>query len=256
MRKIIIFFALFINLKFDTITVTKRTNKFSKAITGTANKTSTLKKTRPLIVYAAQNTLKSKAKANIIRKPTVISNIATNNKPVNKNKTIRNSYTSIPVWFHTLDFLLERSEIKAFLDTIAYAEGTLHSDGYRTMYGNYLFYNFRDHPRKVNSAILGRKTVKSSAAGRYQILTRTWDGLNNKFNFKNFKPTTQDKAALALAREAGALNLILTGQIDKALVKLNKIWSSLPGAIYGQPTVRLDKLRNFYNQSIKYYRLQ
>lgn len=237
MRKIVIFFALFINIKSDII---------PKTIASQKNKNKTIK-----ISSSKNNSIST-----TIDRANIKAHNKQANKIVNKNKKSSDRYLGIPTWFYTLDLLLERSEIKAFLDTIAYAEGTLHSDGYRTMYGNFLFYNFRDHPRKINTAILGKKVVKSSAAGRYQILTKTWDGLNNKFNFQNFTPLTQDKAALALAREAGALNLILTGQIDKALVKLNKIWSSLPGAIYGQPTVKLDKLRTFYNQSVKYYRFQ
>ncbi len=48
-----------------------------------------------------------------------------------------------------LDSIGPERRVKAFLDTIALAEGTASPDGYRTQYTGTKFVSFQDHPREM-----------------------------------------------------------------------------------------------------------
>lgn len=132
----------------------------------------------------------------------------------------------------------------AFLDMIAHAEGTKGrgEDGYNILFGYGRFDSYADHPR----VYVPFGTTTSSAAGRYQILARTWDGLRGKLGLADFSPASQDAAAIELIRERGALNDVRAGRVQTAIDKVRKVWASLPGAGYGQPERRLSSLLNAY----------
>lgn len=134
---------------------------------------------------------------------------------------------------------------RAFLDMIAWAEGTSGSNGYRMLFGGGLFDSFADHPR----IYVPFRNTSSSAAGRYQILARTWDGLQGKLGLPDFSPDSQDAAALELIRERGALNDVRAGRVTQAIAKVSKVWASLPGAGYDQPERNLSALRGVYAQA-------
>lgn len=138
----------------------------------------------------------------------------------------------------------------AFLDMIAYAEGTAGPDGYRTMFGGGLFDSYADHPRVLHSFTdkIGRQ-LKTSAAGRYQFLARTWDELQRKLDLPDFGPASQDSAALELIRQRGALADVRAGRVAEAVAKVAPIWASLPGAGYHQPERKLTQLLAAYQAS-------
>lgn len=126
--------------------------------------------------------------------------------------------------------------VRAFLDTIAYAEGTSGPDGYRMMFGGRLVDSLADHPRVFHTFTNRRgETLRTSAAGRYQFLSRTWDALARKLNLSDFGPTSQDLAAVELIRERGALADVQAGRFADAVRKVAPVWASLPGAGYAQP---------------------
>lgn len=132
----------------------------------------------------------------------------------------------------------------AFLDMIAFSEGVAKGeDGYRTLFGGGLFDSFADHPRKFFSFTdkLGR-VLKTSAAGRYQFLMRTWDEIAQKLQLADFSPENQDRAALELIRQRGAQNDVRAGRIAQAIAKCAPIWASLPGAGYSQHENKLTAL--------------
>lgn len=132
---------------------------------------------------------------------------------------------------------------KAFLDMIAFAEGTSGPNGYRTLFGGNLFESFADHPRQFFPFTNARgEKLKTSAAGRYQFLSRTWDALAKKLGLTDFGPENQDKAALELIRERGALKDVQAGRIATAIQKVSPIWASMPGAGYAQPEKKLTTL--------------
>ena len=138
--------------------------------------------------------------------------------------------------------------VRAFLVMIRHGEGTSDDDGYRRMFGGKLFDSFADHPRQVQTASLrGGGQISSSAAGAYQFLSRTWDGLVKQYGFSDFTPHTQDLAAIALILGRKALDDVIAGRFDVAVAKCAKEWASLPGSPYGQPTTTLALARSIYH---------
>lgn len=85
---------------------------------------------------------------------------------------------------------------RALLDTIAHGE----SPDYNTIAGGTKFEGFADHPRTFGN-------LGTTAAGRYQFVKATWDGVVKEYNRINpdnpitdFSPENQDRAALYLAQ--------------------------------------------------------
>ncbi len=142
--------------------------------------------------------------------------------------------------------------IAAFLDTIAYAEGTGRSYNYIFTFAT--FGSYRDHPRRV----ICSGGLCSNAAGRYQFLAETWDPLRRDLRLGDFSPLNQDKAALELIRRAGAYGLVANSSdyysFAAALQKLNRIWASFPGSPYGQPTRTTAELWQVFRQARAIYR--
>lgn len=141
--------------------------------------------------------------------------------------------------------------VRAFLDTIAYAEGT--NNTYNFIFTFQTFKSYADHPRKVKC----RSRLCSSAAGRYQFLANTWDVLAKDLSLPDFTPPNQDKAAMELIRRAGAYKYVSNSSnydsFVKALNKLNTIWASLPGSPYEQTTHSISSLWKFYKQALSKY---
>lgn len=135
----------------------------------------------------------------------------------------------------TINDALSNANVQAFLMLVRTGEGTTGPNGYRTLYGGGLFDSFADHPRTAVRA--GAWT--STAAGAYQILSRTWDEASAALGLTDFSPASQDAAAVWLIQRRGALGDVLAGRFDAAIAKCNKEWASLPGSPYGQPTLTL-----------------
>jgi muramidase (phage lysozyme) len=138
--------------------------------------------------------------------------------------------------------------LKAFLDMIAVSEGTAGKgdDGYNVIVGGALFESYDDHPRKL---VWLRPGLASTAAGRYQLLSRYYDAYKKQLNLPNFSPISQDLIAIQQIRERGALQDIEKGYISVAIDKVKNIWASLPGAGYGQHENKLDKLIATYKNA-------
>ncbi|WP_283648033.1 glycoside hydrolase family 24 protein [Hafnia paralvei] len=134
---------------------------------------------------------------------------------------------------------------KAFLDMLAWSEGTdkpgqpTKNHGYDVIVGGELFSDFSDHPRKL---VTLNPKLKSTAAGRYQLLSRWWDAYRKQLGLKDFSPASQDAVALQQIKERRALELIDAGDIRQAIDRCSNIWASLPGAGYGQFEHKADNL--------------
>ena len=127
---------------------------------------------------------------------------------------------------------LEHKNVVAFLHLIRAGETNQTDNAYRVMFGGALFAAPPwQHPRR--RVTVGRLT--STAAGAYQFLARTWDGLVTQFHFEDFSPPNQDLGAVALIAQRKALEDVMAGRITDAVQKCRKEWASLPGAGYGQP---------------------
>ncbi|EMA2497294.1 glycoside hydrolase family 104 protein [Klebsiella pneumoniae] len=134
---------------------------------------------------------------------------------------------------------------KAFLDMLAWSEGTdkprqpTKNRGYDVIVGGSLFSSYADHPRKL---VTLNPKLKSTAAGRYQLLSKWWDAYRKQLGLKDFSPASQDQVALQQIKERGALPLIDSGNIRQAIDRCSNIWASLPGAGYGQFEHKADNL--------------
>lgn len=132
---------------------------------------------------------------------------------------------------------------RAFLDMIAFSEGTSGPQGYLTMFGGRLMDSLEVHPHQFFDFTNSRgEHLRTSAAGRYQFLGKTWDSLAAKLGLPDFSPQSQDDAALELIRQRGALPDVDAGRLAVAVQKCAPVWASLPGAGYAQPERKLDQL--------------
>ncbi|MBD1853963.1 trypsin-like peptidase domain-containing protein [Cyanobacteria bacterium FACHB-502] len=141
---------------------------------------------------------------------------------------------------------VDRPEVMAFLDTIAYAEGTEGDAGYKTIFTHAKFSGFDDHPREVKCS----GNLCSDASGRYQFLSTTWDSQVKALGLKDFSPKSQDLAAIQLLKANGAYDKILAGDIEGAIQSVRSVWASFPGAGYDQPEKPMSKLLEVYRDRL------
>ncbi|SFF05146.1 glycoside hydrolase family 24 protein [Paracidovorax wautersii] len=141
----------------------------------------------------------------------------------------------------------------AVLDMLAWSEGTdngrqaTNDRGYDVVVGGGLFTGYADHPRRLVD--LPRLGIKSTAAGRYQLLSRYWDAYRRQLGLPDFGPLSQDLVAIQQIRERRALELIQAGRIVDAVSRIRNIWASLPGAGYGQNEHKLPNLIAAYQRA-------
>lgn len=149
----------------------------------------------------------------------------------------------------------ESRNLRAFLDMLARSEGTSTSkhtkyDGYDVIVGGLdspnVFRDFHDHPNVL--VTVNNKGLKSTAAGRYQLLYRFWKAYKSQLKLRDFGPAAQDAVAIQQIRERRALDDVNAGRIREAIEKCSNIWASLPGKLntYGQPMHQADKLVDWY----------
>lgn len=140
-------------------------------------------------------------------------------------------------------------QLKAFLGTIAFSELgheiiDASDDGYNVLVGSLpgrvkLFDSYDDHPRQL---VKLSGNLRSSAAGRYQILARIFDAYRGQLRLIDFGKTSQDRIAIKLINECEAMDDIIHGDIRGAIAKCASRWASFPGAGYGQREHRMDEL--------------
>lgn len=145
---------------------------------------------------------------------------------------------------------------KAFLDALAVSEIgepllKVSDNGYNVIVGSTaskpdLFNSYAKHPAKM--VRLG-EDLQSTAAGRYQLLSRYYNVYKQQLNLPDFSPASQDRIALQQISECHALDDINKGNFEAAVIKCNRIWASLPGSPYGQHTNSMEALRKAYIQA-------
>lgn len=139
--------------------------------------------------------------------------------------------------------------LKAFLDMIAFSEGTdngkqpTKNHGYDVIVGGANFDDYSDHPRKL---VWIKQGLASTAAGRYQLLSRYWDAYKKQLNLPDFSPESQDAVAIQQIKECKALDYVEKGYIEEAIKRCSHIWASLPEAGYGQRENKMSDLIAFY----------
>ena len=144
---------------------------------------------------------------------------------------------------------------------IFYGEGTMGEKGFTTQYGGGQIKDLSKHPDQVITA----GDYSSTAAGKFQFLTPTWNEAKNALGLKDFSKESQLKAGRYLIQEKRGVNpdkLYKTKEEFKDVMDaLAPEWASLPysgvndqgfgrgGSYYGQPSKTLDELWNLYNQN-------
>ena len=89
---------------------------------------------------------------------------------------------------------------KAFLDMLAWSERLItdvrktRNHGYDVIVGGELFTDYSDHPRKL---VTLNPKLKSTGAGRYQLLSRWWDVYRKQLGLKDFSPKSRDAGIAA-----------------------------------------------------------
>lgn len=140
------------------------------------------------------------------------------------------------------------SNRQSWLDLISYAEGTRRNGGrgYNVYYGGGTFDNTQKHPGRVIQPT--QNSIPSSAAGAYQFMPNTWQGLGGG----TMTPERQDEYAYRLGLGRGVD--FDTAPINTAnIALLAPEWASLPtvaGKSYypNQSAKTMEELSGFLNQ--------
>jgi lysozyme len=200
----------------------------------------------------------------------------------------KNSSTSkcvtrgIPVVLDGTDGGTGSTNVKAFLKTIRFAEGTAAPDGWTRVVngkltnsgtvlstaseaqayanahnlsgsfnstgysGNIHFTGgYSKHPNAAIHWANGQPT--SSAAGAYQFLYKTWNGIVSAKHLPDFSPVNQDIGAVYLINGRGALTDVKQGRFEDAIEKCQLEWASL-GPHYGQGYICIENLKAAYEK--------
>ncbi|MBD6615300.1 muramidase [Komarekiella sp. 'clone 1'] len=132
--------------------------------------------------------------------------------------------------------------IRALMRTITASEA-LDSNPYTLLYGGKHFTDLSRHPNQCITIVSGpHKGECSTAAGRYQILTTTWQEKLKKYhhkffnsssaNLESFEPQIQDKVVYAWLNDhhfwgVDIAVLLKQGKLNQVLQLLSGTWTSL-----------------------------
>jgi muramidase (phage lysozyme) len=105
------------------------------------------------------------------------------------------------------------------------------------------------HPRQIQRS----GGLRSDAAGRYQVLSTTWDGLR----LPSFNPENQERGGATLVAKRGvslpSTRPLSATEFANAIVAMACEWASLPmgssarsKGCYGQPIKTMSQLRSQY----------
>jgi muramidase (phage lysozyme) len=132
----------------------------------------------------------------------------------------------------------QQPNVAKFLAMVQAAEG---SKGYASGFNNVPLKSLDAHPMTKSTFTQTDGTTNSTtAAGKYQFIGKTWNGLKSKLGLEDFGGPAQEAAAVELLREKGALDAIIKGDWTTALAKTGSTWASLPTSPYKQAKRSLD----------------
>lgn len=154
-------------------------------------------------------------------------------------------------------------ERRAVLDLIGFTEGTDRKIdktpvGYNIFFTFATFTDFSKHPNVKHKS----GGLVSTAAGRYQFLTKTWNSINSRLSksgfkgFPTFEPKYQDQGALFLIDVRGALDDVDKGNLKGFLEAGSWEWASLPAPStntgrFGQPNLTVKKCTEIYKEYLE-----
>lgn len=136
--------------------------------------------------------------------------------------------------------VLANPNVQRGLSVIRSTEGTARrADPYSVGFGYAPIKDLSWHPGTSHafSTKSGKKS-RTTAAGAYQFLSKTWNGVASKLGLKDFSKRSQDIAAVALIDARGGLQSLMAGDLRGFINAVGPEWASLPSApkAYDQPT--------------------
>jgi len=137
--------------------------------------------------------------------------------------------------------LLSNANVAAFLRVIRQGESRQTDDAYTLLNGGGYFIGLLNHP------YAGQKTPPAKAAGAYQFIASTWGEVSRQYGIPGFGPREQDMGAVARIIYRQALDDVLAGRFESAVIKCRQEWTSLPGAAENTHYT-MDKARAVYLQ--------
>ena len=131
---------------------------------------------------------------------------------------------------------------KAFLDMLAWSEGTdngrqkTRNHGYDVIVGDYYWLL-----RSPSQTCHAKPKLKSTSAGRYQLLSRWWDAYRKQLGLKDFSPKSQDAGIAAWIRRV-ALYPMIDRDIRQAIDRCSNIWKLHRALVMVSSSMQADSL--------------
>ena len=131
---------------------------------------------------------------------------------------------------------------KAFLDGAGVVGGTdngrqkTRNHGYDVIVGGELFTDYSDHPRKL---VGHNPKLKSTGAGRYQLLSRWWDAYRKQLGLKKTSLRKVRTLWHCSRLRSGALPMIDRGDIRQAIDRCSNIWLHCRALVMVSSSIRL-----------------
>lgn len=140
-----------------------------------------------------------------------------------------------------VDQVRYEKNVVAFLHVIRHGESSHGAEAYQMMNGRESF----AAPPWVHPCRVGAGGT-STAAGAYQALCKVWSDTAKEVPLSDFSPVNQERFAVYRMAWRGALQAVLDGDLDLAVSRCRKEWTSLPGATEQNQT--MDTVRAVFVQ--------
>lgn len=142
--------------------------------------------------------------------------------------------------------VLPRADVQAFLRVIREGESNQTDAAYTLINGGGHFDPAATGWRHPYAGL--RTTEGGRAAGAHQFIPTTWAEVEDQLGLDDFSPRNQDLGAIARIAYRDALDDVLAGRIEEAIVKCRQEWTSLPGASENSGRYTMDKALAVYRQ--------
>ena len=94
------------------------------------------------------------------------------------------------------------------------------------------------------------RSQNSTAAGAYQFIVGTWNGIQQRLRLPDFSPESQDAAATQLLIDTKAFQALQKNDPVTAFTRASKEWASLPASTSGQPKHSMNSTIALYNNAL------
>lgn len=147
--------------------------------------------------------------------------------------------------------------VKALLDTIRNVESNNTDDAYGLLYGGETFDDFSAHPNRrieFDDPTQSNGRNVTTAAGAYQFNEPTWREFAEKAGVSDFSPASQDRVAIELLDEIGALDALESGDFEEAVRLASSRWVGLGGSLAessGQKSPAMGDSLAYFNKQME-----